>query len=150
MVRVYIAYESSHIHNRHMVRSFYSECFTHEEGKGWRRVNVGAELPTSPSQLQSPSAEESSGGTSIGNSRLKSRNGKKSGSSTPEDEVGSGEAVVDDASPPANSHVELVKTTCGDNHNLGLDASGVPYRVVQLNFTHEIEGSWGLSSQSLP
>ena len=112
-----------------MVRSFYSECFTHEEGKGWRRVNVGAELPTSPSQLQSPSAEESSGGTSIGNSRLKSRNGKKSGSSTPEDEVGSGEAVVDDASPPANSHVELVKTTCGDNHNLGLDASGVPYSL---------------------
>ena len=111
---------------------FFPECFTHEEGKGWRRVNVGAELPTSSSQLQSPSIEESS----IGN-RLKSRNGKKSGSSTPEDEIGSGDAIADDASP-ARSHVELVKTTCGDNHNLGLDASGIPYREVQLNFTTEI------------
>ena len=82
-------------------------------------------MPTSSSQLQSPSIEESS----IGN-RIKSRNGKKSGSSTPEDEIGSGEAITDDAvASPARSHVELVKTTCGDNHNLGLDASGVPYSL---------------------
>ena len=140
-----IAWRTSRVISSYHGAWIFSECFTHEEGKGWRRVNVGAELPTSSSgQLQSPSTEDSS-------IRLKSRNGKKSGSSTPEDEIGGGDANTDDASTPAQaSHVELVKTTCGDNHNLGLDASGVPYRVVQLNFTHEIEGSWGLSSQSLP
>ena len=94
-------------------------------------VNVGAELPTSNSgQLQSPSAEESSI-----NGRIKGRNGRKSGSSTPEDEVGGGDAAADDASPA----VELVKTTCGDNHNLGLDASGIPYRKVHKKFTQEID-----------
>ena len=25
--------------------SFFLECWTHEEGKGWRRVHVGADLP---------------------------------------------------------------------------------------------------------
>lgn len=97
------------------------ECHQHEEGKGWRRVNVGAEeRPASSTQMQSPSLGSENGG-------------KGSGSSTPEDDKpNSGGNSGDEGGGGGGGGrgpVDLVKTSCGDNHNLGLDSTGLAYSL---------------------
>ena len=81
----------------------YLECWTHEESKGWRKVNVGSD------QLASSQ-------------------------STPDTEKEPPKLIEMDSpssndEPESTTPVRLVKTSCGDAHNIGLDDGGNAYSL---------------------
>lgn len=110
------------------------ECWTNEEGKGWRRVLVDTEGSTLPPE-QSP------------------------GSTTPSEEtvctlVSENELVVSqegaitttestDYTPDNDEKpVSMVSTACGDYHNLGLDSEGQAYSLPSpLHFSSSPGGA---------
>jgi len=77
------------------------ECWTHEEGKGWRRVHVGSEqLACTPdTEKETPPLIE----------MFDDKQETEPDSST--------------------ATVKLTKTSCGDNHNIGLDSEGKAYSL---------------------
>ena len=81
-----------------------SECWTHEESKGWRQIHVGMEQPAGTPDTETPLIEMSA--------EKSDKNGENSGEEK-EDKIPT---------------VQLVKTSCGDAHNIGLDVNGQPYR----------------------
>jgi len=140
------------------------ECWAHEESKGWRLVNVGAESPIGDSHddvtniiiKRSSIAEE-------GEESAKQQDEKQSAtsdSSTPNNE---NEQKKDDEKESSNmtssvpltpppkqpmtsqlngeQAVRLCKTSCGDAHNIGLDTEGRAYSLPSpLDFSPPYPG----------
>ena len=80
----------------------FAECWTHEESKGWRRVHVGVEQ-----QALTPDTD-------------------KEPPKLIEMESNNGEADLETSN---SDPVRLVKTSCGDAHNIGLDDGGNAYSL---------------------
>ena len=78
---------------------FHSECWTYEETKGWRQIQVGVEqtVGTPDTEKEAPLIEMIADSSEV----------------TPEPE----------------SKVQLTKTSCGDAHNIGLDIDGKAYSL---------------------
>jgi len=101
------------------------ECWTHEEGKGWRRVMVSSEVESLP-QSSTPSEETVS--------TLAEEN-----EGDPEDPLTCNTGDIDTAlmtdsggevSPDnEESPVCMARTACGDFHNLGVDTLGQAYNL---------------------
>jgi len=99
------------------------ECWTHEEGKGWRRVLV----ETEEAEIKTPSDDTATTSSTVLDDSLEKEQlvliedlhekldpAKPDQSSTPEN----------DESP-----IVMCKTACGDYHNLGLDTQGRAYSL---------------------
>jgi len=112
------------------------ECWTNEEGKGWRRVLVCSEaVPPAPSSTtpseetvttiveedETPAGPQDQGGDSSGCETLS----QGSNNST---ELCS-EAVCETLPDNCESPVAMVSTACGDYHNLGVDREGQAYSL---------------------
>ena len=156
----------------------YLECWAHEESKGWRFVNVNAEVPDNILKDSSPEQElkvreitqyeeknsyESSinkdesqkGGVQTTN--LIDLSDKRSDSS--ETEKVKSETESSDLSSEKEKHdlknkynmsnsittantVQMLKTSCGDAHNIGLDVNGKAYSLPSpLDFNPFPNGS---------
>ena len=78
---------------------FHSECWTYEETKGWRQIQVGVEqtVGTPDTEKEAPLIEMIADSTEV--------------------------------TPDAESKVQLTKTCCGDAHNIGLDVDGKAYSL---------------------
>jgi len=106
------------------------ECWTHEEGKGWRRVIVTTELESLP-QSSTPSEETVS--------TLAEEEGDNEEASCDPNQTE--EPLFSDSGgdlSPDNeeSPVCMVRTACGDFHNLGVDSLGQAYNLPsQINFS---------------
>jgi len=136
------------------------ECWTHEEGKGWRRVLVETEQPQSAESTQSDETvttvieeldkeleEEGKEGEAEckdKESRLIEVLEEEEKSDTVKEDTGqvalSSVVALDTSadegregmsSTPDNEEVPIcmVKTACGDYHNIGLDSSGQAYSL---------------------
>lgn len=103
------------------------DCWAHEESKGWRMVTVGSESVSDKESLidlideddVSTAAEVDSNSSEQHNNKTNGNNEKQHKdpqSSNPQ-------------SPKHKKSVEMCKTSCGDAHNLGLDADGVAYAL---------------------
>lgn len=84
------------------------ECWTHEEGKGWRQVHVGAERPD---DLMTPDPSKISLIDLTTNSE--------------EDPTKTGCDLQDSC----EDRVHLIKTSCGDAYNIGMDKEGRAYSL---------------------
>ena len=80
---------------------FHSECWTYEETKGWRQIQVGVEqtASTPDTEKEAPLIEMIA--------------------DAPENKV----------TPEPETKVQLTKTSCGDAHNIGLDFDGKAYSL---------------------
>lgn len=87
------------------------ECWTHEEAKGWRRVKVGAEKSACTPDKESPLID------------------LVEGQQDPVVEADGPAFREEDKTPEEEKQVHLVKTSCGDAHNVGLDADGLAYSL---------------------
>ena len=78
---------------------FCSECWTYEETKGWRQIQVGVEQTagTPDTEKEAPLIEMI--------------------------------AESSEVTPEPESKVQLTKTSCGDAHNIGLDVDGKAYSL---------------------
>jgi len=100
------------------------ECWTHEEGKGWRRVVVGREerggrdSGTPSEETVSTLAEEEEEPVPT------EKEEKSEGEEKVENEEDEEEETVNEESP-----VSMVRTACGDFHNLACDAAGQAYSL---------------------
>ena len=109
------------------------ECWTHEEGKGWRRVLVETELPevvtpsddttTTASTLLLDAAEPI-----VEREQLIIVNKETTTclSERPSEDDG---ASVSETPENEENPVFMVKTACGDYHNLGLDSQGQAFSL---------------------
>ena len=88
------------------------ECWTHEEAKGWRKVQVGTEKVPNPERKDSKEDIEPT------SSPLIDLNDKPQ-ESKPADDVNEDKPLV----------INMTKTSCGDSHNLGLDSDGQAYSL---------------------
>ncbi|TRY75321.1 hypothetical protein TCAL_00742 [Tigriopus californicus] len=104
------------------------ECWTHEENKGWRKVHVGAE-PTPLIHDEDPAAEaiNAPNAESADTGCLIDIKPEPAQAESPPKKRLSMDHDVGPGSP--SCHVKLVKTSCGDAHNIGLDAQGVAYSL---------------------
>jgi len=137
------------------------ECWTHEEGKGWRRVLVETELPevVTPSDdttttastllLEEPPAVDSSDGTALERDQLIIVNNQDTNTKTelcPKEKPttlhhGSTASTVSNSPDNEENPVFMVKTACGDYHNLGLDAQGQAFSLPSPLHIHGFPGS---------
>ena len=137
------------------------ECWTHEEGKGWRRVLVETELPevVTPSDdttttastllLEEPPVEESNDGTALERDQLIIVNNQDTNTKTdlcPKEKPttlhhGSTASTVSNSPDNEENPVFMVKTACGDYHNLGLDAQGQAFSLPSPLHIHGFPGS---------
>ncbi len=86
-----------------------SECWTHEEAKGWRRVNFDCgEVKAEDEEKDVDDEEEEE---------------KKI------DTKDEGQEIVQEDEESKKNESKLVKTSCGDAHNLGLDSEGQAYSL---------------------
>lgn len=104
------------------------ECWTHEEGKGWRRVLVETEANEAgtPSDDTAATASTAAGSTPTGGEEALLPHLNQD--TEPE---GADNPVEAAATPPENqeSPVRMRQTACGDYHNLGLDSKGQAYSL---------------------
>ena len=149
------------------------ECWTHEEGKGWRRVLVETEAPeevVTPSDDTTTTAstlllEESigdtgkeRGGVGGGDPLIIINQQQKSNTKTTTSEnttakhnkllITSATTTTNNTSTTANNSPEneenpvfMVKTACGDYHNLGLDSQGQAFSLPSPLHIHGFPGS---------
>jgi len=106
------------------------QCWTNEEGKGWRRVVVSSESEvtdvTEDKDAENEAKADTNSDTDVGEQRS-------------DDEDDTDAAVADQAelatSDPGEEEeeegdkVKFVTTACGDYHNLAIDASGAAYSL---------------------
>jgi len=121
------------------------ECWTHEEGKGWRRVLVETELPevVTPSDDTTTTASTlllEPGQQSVEREQLILVNNETTTclSERPaEDDAASVSGTPENEENP----VFMVKTACGDYHNLGLDSQGQAFSLPSPLHIHGFPGS---------
>ncbi|XP_023344096.1 E3 ubiquitin-protein ligase HERC2 [Eurytemora carolleeae] len=97
------------------------ECWTHEEGKGWRRVLV----ETEESRVKTPSEDTC---TTVSSSLEQE---KEQLVILEKDDEKEDPGKPENSSGPENleTPIIMVKTACGDYHNLGLDTQGQAYSL---------------------
>jgi len=99
------------------------QCWTNEEGKGWRRVVVSSETEvTEEKQSEDDHNEtsEDSNGDSVG----KPRSGDEE-----DTEPSADQAPHTSDEEEEGERVRFVTTACGDYHNLAIDSSGAAYSL---------------------
>jgi len=121
------------------------ECWTNEEGKGWRRVLVTGELPVLPLACPaSTTPSEETVSTVVSEQETLPEQQGDSGAETESPEGSESEPESQASIPPSpencESPVAMVATACGDYHNLGVDREGQAYSLPnQLSF-HSFPG----------
>jgi len=107
------------------------DCWAHEESKGWRLVTVGSEILDKESLIDliedEVEAPDDPALTNENKSQADQQPDKESGDEHKTKEVTKQQSPKKAAKK--KTQVELRKTSCGDAHNLGLDADGVAYAL---------------------
>jgi len=110
------------------------ECWTHEEGKGWRRVLVTTEAATSSTLSDDTITTIVEDDTEESESNV-TKEAEDDADSKEKDGEAQNVASANSTSPcsvtPDNeeSPICMVSTACGDYHNLGLDTSGQAFSL---------------------
>jgi len=97
------------------------QCWTNEEGKGWRRVVVSAESPSEADSIIKTNVEDVEDDTKGG-----TKEGTKDGNNEEEESP-----KTIDLADNTNSDLKIkfIMTACGDYHNLAIDSNGGAYSL---------------------
>lgn len=130
------------------------ECWTHEEGKGWRRVLVETEVPevVTPSDDTTTTAstlllEDATDGSTEAATEEKDQliiiNHQETTTKTDTFKTDGCVTTSSVSSTPDNQEnpVFMVKTACGDYHNLGLDSQGQAFSLPSPLHIYGFPGS---------